>query len=80
VVRSRPPGRIIVKARALKSGQAISELIRRGIGERPAMRNVAGAWVLDLPAGTPTATERQARNLLDRSPLTQRNPIPRSTS
>jgi len=56
------------QARALKLGQAISELIRRGSGERLSMRKVAGAWVFDLPEGTPTATERQVKNLLDEAP------------
>ncbi|MEJ8854492.1 hypothetical protein WKW79_07925 [Variovorax robiniae] len=56
------------QARALKLGQAISELIRRGSGERLPMRKVAGAWVFDLPADTPKVTERQVKNLLDEAP------------
>ena len=53
------------EARALKLGQAVSELIRRGSGERLAMRQEAGVWVFDLPADAPRVTARQVKDLLD---------------
>jgi hypothetical protein len=53
------------EARALKLGQAISELIRRDSGARLAMRKEAGVWVFDLPADAPRVTVRQVKNLLD---------------
>jgi hypothetical protein len=56
------------QAHSIKLGQAISELIRRGTGQRLAMRKAAGAWVFDLPEGMPTATERQVKSLLDEAP------------
>lgn len=56
------------EARALKLGQAISELIRRGSGERLPMRKEAGVWVFDLPPDTPRVTARQVKSLLDDAP------------
>lgn len=53
------------QARALKLGQAISDLIRRGSAERLAIKQVAGVWVFDLPPGTPKVTARQVKELLD---------------
>lgn len=53
------------QARALKLGQAISELIRRGSGERLPLRKEAGVWVFDVPADTPKVTARQVKELLE---------------
>ena len=53
------------QARALKLGQAISELIRRGTGERLPIRKESGVWVFDLPANAPKVTARQVRDLMD---------------
>lgn len=55
------------EARALKLGQAISELIRRGSGERLAVRKKGGVWVFDLPVDAPRVTARQVKDLLDDS-------------
>jgi hypothetical protein len=55
------------RARALKLGQAVSELIRLANRRQMAMRQVDGIWVFDLPADTPPVTERQVRELLDES-------------
>ncbi len=55
------------KARALKLGQAVSELIRRGSAEKLPLRQKDGVWVFDLPADAPQVTARQVRQLLDES-------------
>jgi hypothetical protein len=55
------------RARALKLGQAVSELIRRGSAERLPIKNVKGVWVFDLPPDTPPVTARQVQRLLDES-------------
>jgi hypothetical protein len=55
------------KARALKLGQAVSELIRLGSTGKPALRQKDGVWVFDLPADTPPVTARQVQQMLDES-------------
>jgi hypothetical protein len=55
------------KARALKLGQAVSELIRRGSGEKLPLKLKDGVWVFDLPADAPRVTARQVQQLLDES-------------
>lgn len=55
------------KARALKLGQAVSELIRRGSAEKLPLKQKDGVWVFDLPADTPRVTSRQVQQLLDES-------------
>jgi len=56
------------RPRALKLGQAISELIRRGGGERLPVRKKAGVWVFELPPDAPRVTSRQVRDLLEDAP------------
>ena len=56
------------RARAIKLGQAVSELIRRGSSGKMAMKQVDGVWVFDLPPDTPKVTARQVKQLLDESP------------
>ena len=53
------------KARAIKLGQAISELILRGSAGKVPMKQTGGVWVFDLPANTPKVTAAQVRQLLD---------------
>jgi len=55
------------KARALKLGQAVSELIRRGSAEKLPLVQKDGIWVFDLPPDTPRVTARQVQQLLDES-------------
>ena len=55
------------KARALKLGQAVSELILRGSAEKLPIKQVKGVWVFDLPADTPPVTARQVQQMLDES-------------
>ncbi len=56
------------RARSLKLGQAVSELIRLGSAERLPMRQVDGVWVFELPADAPKVTAAQVRALLDETP------------
>ena len=56
------------QARALKLGQAISELIRRGGGERLPVRKKGGVWVFELPPDAPRVTSRLVRDLLEDAP------------
>ena len=53
------------RARALKLGPAISELIRRGNEVKLPIKQVGGVWVLELPADAPAVTTRQVRQLLE---------------
>ena len=55
-------------ARALKLGQAVSELIRRGTADKLPMRKKNGAWVFDLPPGTPKVTAAQVKDMLENQP------------
>ncbi len=52
-------------ARALKLGQAVSELIRLGSAERLPLRQHKGVWVFELPANTPKVTAARVKELLD---------------
>jgi predicted DNA-binding ribbon-helix-helix protein len=53
------------QARALKLGQAVSELIRRGHGERLAIRQQGSVWVFDLPVKVPRVSAARVKELLD---------------
>ena len=55
------------RARALKLGQAVSELIRRGSAEKLPLKQVDGVWVIDLPGDAAPLTARQVQQLLDES-------------
>lgn len=55
------------RARALKLGQAVSELIRRGGAQTLPIKQKDGVWVFDLPSDTPRVTARQVQQLLDES-------------
>jgi hypothetical protein len=56
------------RARALKLGQAVSELIRQGSAERLPMRQHDGVWVFELPADTPRVTAARVKELLEDAP------------
>ena len=56
------------RARAIKLGKAVSELVRRGSTEKIAMKQVGGVWVFDLPPDTPKVTARQVKEMLEESP------------
>jgi uncharacterized protein YggE len=53
------------QARALKLGQAVSELIQRGTADKLPMKQKNGAWVFELPPDTPPVTARQVKDLMD---------------
>ena len=55
------------RARALKLGQAVSELIRRGTADKLPMKQTGGVWVFDMPADSAPLTARQVQQLLDES-------------
>ncbi len=55
------------RARALRLGQAISELIRRGSAEKLPLKQVDGIWVFDLPADVPRVTTQQVQKMLEES-------------
>lgn len=56
------------KARALRLGQAVSELIRRGSAGPLAVKEVGSVWVFDLPPGTPRVTAADVKGRLDDFP------------
>jgi hypothetical protein len=56
------------RARALKLGQAVSELIRLGSTERLPLCQRGDVWVFDLPADTPQVTAARVKELLDDTP------------
>ena len=55
------------KARALKLGQAVSELILRGSAQKLPLKQEKGVWVFDLPPDTPRVTAQQVQQMLDES-------------
>jgi len=55
------------RARSLKLGQAVSELIRRASAEPLTFKQVDGVWVFDLPGDTPRVTAAQVKDLLEDS-------------
>ena len=55
------------RARALKLGQAVSELIRLGSASRLQFKQVGGVWVFDLPADSHRVSAQQVQAMLDES-------------
>ena len=56
------------QARALKRGQAVSELILQSTAQKLALVEKIGSWVYDLPPDTPRVTAAQVKALLDDTP------------
>lgn len=56
------------KARSLRLGKAVSELIRRASAPPMALKKKGEAWVFELPPGAPTVTAAQVKALLDEAP------------
>lgn len=56
------------QARALKLGQAVSELIRLGSAQRLPLRLRDGVWVFELPPDTPRVTAERVKQLLEDTP------------
>lgn len=44
------------EARSISLGDAVGDLVRRGLDAAPAAREVNGLYVLDLPASSPVVT------------------------
>jgi hypothetical protein len=55
------------KSRAMKLGQAVSELIRRSNADKLPLVQRDGVWVFDLPDGTPRVSSAQVKDLLEES-------------
>lgn len=52
------------QARAMKLGQAISELIRRASAGPVPVKEKDGVWMFDLPTDTPRVSSRRVKELL----------------
>lgn len=51
------------RARSMSLGDAVGDLVRRGLEAPPAAREVNGLYVLELPAGSPRVTEAVVKRL-----------------
>jgi hypothetical protein len=56
------------KARSLRLGKAVSELIRRASAPPMALKKKGEVWVFELPPDAPPVTAAQVKALLDESP------------
>lgn len=56
------------KARSLRLGQAVSELIRRASAPPMTLKKKGEVWVFELPPDAPPVTAAQVKALLDESP------------
>lgn len=56
------------QARALKFGQAVSELIIRASAQPLPIRRRGQTWVFELPPDSPPVTSRQVKDLLEDTP------------
>ena len=56
------------EARAMKLGQAISELIRRASTGPVPVKEEGGVWVFDLPVDTPRISARRVKEMLEDFP------------
>ena len=56
------------KARSLRLGQAISELIRKASAPPAALQKKGQFWVIPAPPGTATLTSEQVKDMLDKLP------------
>ena len=56
---------ICARARALKLGQAESEMFHLGSAGRLPVRQDGSLWVFDLPANTPQVSAQRVKILLD---------------
>ncbi|MFO1269243.1 MAG: hypothetical protein U1F25_08465 [Rubrivivax sp.] len=55
------------KARSLRLGKAVSELIRRASTPPRGLKKKGDIWVFELPPGAPKVTAEQVKALLDES-------------
>lgn len=52
------------KARSLRLGKAVSELIRRASAPPMTLKKKGQVWVIQAPPGTPTLTSEQVKKAL----------------
>jgi uncharacterized protein with PIN domain len=60
--------RTYAKARSLRLGQAVSELIRRASAPPMVLKKKGEAWVIEAPPGTPKLTSEQVKDMLEDFP------------
>ncbi len=53
------------KARSLRLGKAVSELIRQASTRKPRIRPKGEFWVFDLPPGAPKVTPQQVKAAME---------------
>jgi hypothetical protein len=56
------------KARSLRLGQAVSELIRKASAPPAALHKKGQFWVIPAPPGTAALTSAQVKDMLDKLP------------
>ena len=56
------------KARSLRLGKAVSELIRRASARPMALKKQGEVWVIEAPAGTPKLSSQQVKDMLEDFP------------
>ena len=56
------------KARSLRLGQAISELIRRATAPPMKLKKKGEVWVIQAPPGTPKVSSAQIKDMLEELP------------
>lgn len=56
------------KARSLRLGKAVSELIRRASTPPAALKKKGELWVIAAPAGAPKLSAKQMQDLIDDLP------------
>lgn len=56
------------KARSLRLGKAVSELIRRASAPPMTLKKKGEVWVIQAPAGTPELTSEQVKDMLESFP------------
>jgi len=60
--------RTYAKARSLRLGQAVSELIRRASAPPMTLMKKGELWVMKAPPGTPKLTSQQVKDMLEDFP------------
>jgi hypothetical protein len=56
------------KARSLRLGQAVSELIRRASAPPMTLQKKGEVWVIQAPRGTPKVSSQQVKDMLEDFP------------
>lgn len=56
------------KARSLRLGKAVSDLIRRASAPPMTLKKKGEAWVIQAPSGTPMLSSPQVKDMLEVTP------------